>query len=60
MREFRVRAANFYATYNAGKYMAENAVDAIEQAKQEMRKFNMNPGEYKFFIVDKFPHERGE
>ena len=58
MREFRVRAANFYATYNAGRYVAESAENAIEQAKQEGRRAGTHPGEFKFFVVDKFPDEK--
>lgn len=55
MKEYKVIACNMYATY-AGIYIAENASDAIQQAKDSLRAYGEKPGEFAFHTVDEWPN----
>lgn len=61
-REFKVRASSLRATYNAGRFVAENAMQACDMAKQDYARSALgrelkDVGAFRFYTVDKFPHE---
>lgn len=62
MKEFKVMASSFNGTYRAGKFIAESADDAIEQARQSYRRSPLgrtlnDAGAFRFYTVSEFPHE---
>jgi hypothetical protein len=62
MREFKVRASSMSATYNAGRFVAESAEEACRMAREEYAKSPLgrqmkDAGAFRFYTVDKFPHE---
>lgn len=57
MREFYVGAANFHGTYKAGRYVAETAQDAIDQARRDYANSPLgrslhDVGAFRFFIEE--------
>lgn len=62
MREYKVRASSFSASYNAGRFIAESPEAACELAKQEYMRSALgrqlkDVGAFRFYVVMKFPHE---
>ena len=62
MREYKVRASNMSATYNAGRFMAHSSKEACEMARNEYAESSLgrmckDVGAFHFYTVDKFPHE---
>lgn len=64
-KEFKVRAANMSATYNAGRFTANSEQEAIEMAREEYRNSSLGRSfkdvrAFRFFVVDKFDYEEDE
>lgn len=62
MKEYKVRASSFSASYNAGRFCAESPEEACERAKEDYRNSALgrhakDVGAFRFYVVDKFPHE---
>lgn len=62
-KEFKVMASSFIGTYTAGRFVAESAEDAIDQARQKYRDSQLgrtmqDVGAFRFYTVSEFPHER--
>lgn len=62
MKEYKIMASNFSATYSAGRYCAETPQQAIEQARQDYARSPLgrtmrDVNGFRFYVVDKFPHE---
>lgn len=65
MREYKVRASNMSATYNAGRFIAESPAEACEMARASYANSSLgrtmrDVGAFRFFVVDRFPHEEGD
>ena len=64
-REYKVRASNLNATYNAGRFVADSTQEACSKAAEAYasstlgRQLN-DVGAFRFYTVDKFPHEETE
>jgi len=64
-KEYKVMASSFRGTYTAGRFVAASAADAIEAARANYRNSDLgrtmkDVGAFRFYTVDKFPHEDGE
>ena len=60
-KEYKVMAANFHATYTAGRYCAASAPDACDMAREAYRRTLgrelKDVGSFRCYVVDRFPHE---
>lgn len=61
-REYKVRASNLTATYNAGRFVADSPEQACEMARDDYAQSPLgrqmkDARAFKFFTVSKFPHE---
>lgn len=62
-KEYKVMCSNMFATYNAGRFIADSAADACEQARENYRnsptgRALKDAGAFRFYTVLEFPHER--
>lgn len=65
MKEYKVMCSNMSATYSAGHFIADSAAEACDMAREAYRKSDLgralkDAGAFRFYTVDKFPHEREE
>lgn len=56
MKEYLVGAANFHATYTAGRFIANSPQEAIEKAKEDYKKSGIGRAlkdisSFRFFIM---------
>lgn len=61
-REYKVRASSMTASYNAGRFIANSPGEACEMARAEYARSSLgrglkDAGAFRFYTVDKFPHE---
>jgi hypothetical protein len=64
-REFKVMCSNTFGTYTAGKHIADTAEQACDMARDAYRNSSLgrhmnDVGAFRFFTVNKFPHEEEE
>lgn len=62
-REFKVMASSMTGTYSAGRFVAESAEDACDQARADYRNSGTgralkDAGAFRFYTVSEFPHEQ--
>lgn len=62
-QEYKVMASNMAATYAAGRFIADSATDACEQARISYRDSPLgrslkDAGAFRFYTVSEFPYER--
>lgn len=65
LREYKVMASSMTATYTAGRWCAESPQQACEMARRDYQNSRLgmalkDAGGFRFYVVDKFPHEREE
>jgi 1,2-phenylacetyl-CoA epoxidase PaaB subunit len=61
-REYKVRASSMTATYNAGRFVASSAAEACQMARDDYARSSLGRSmndvrAFRFYTVDKFPHE---
>lgn len=62
MREYKIMASSMIATYTAGRFIADSPAKAIQQAQEDYARSPLgrtmrDVGGFRFYIVDRFPHE---
>lgn len=62
-KEFKVMASSMYATYIAGRFVADSAKEACEMAAQDYRQSPTgralkDADGFRFYTVSEFPYER--